>query len=887
MKNPRTALRCGIVTLYGLVGLSAVASLVGAQDGRGLQPLTSDRRSGFGRYHAIFFAVGDQSPRSDMTSLRHPLVEADTLRSVLVREYLFEPANVQIVRNATSAQILDALDSLSNVLGPDDNLLVVYSGHGHYDRAGEEGYWLPADAMLTKRSTWLPNSQIATLMRRLRARQVLIATDACFSGTLTRSGGGPSDSQVETIEFGESVARRTSRRTITAGSFDEVVPARSAFAVEIAKALRSNPGAIMTGGRLAMLIRPAVRQAAGTSVQWGSLSGVTDEQGDFVFVRRVNTESLAARSSTASPVVAPVSGRNALDSPPVERFNKPVRMIAGTRPDADATTSAPEARVPNARRMMVLTFRAVTPGNTGVQAADALRHWLGSDIPTKQLRQIPNGEISGILEASGSRIDEPISSSDARELGRQLRADEFVQGRVRRDGEIWRIEATLHLVRDPSRAQPLRLASAPSLGDAARLISAEIVEARKQLVPELVCESEAREKNWDRAMASAREGIALFPRAVIARTCLLNAMLESKAPDEAQLAIAEEILAIDSRSRRALSIAGDVYRRRNLANPRDTANANKMIHAYTRLVASDPTDLRLVDIVAKAIAGSGSTGVALPIIRKAVEDNPADAELLRTQFLVELAASEFRAAIRSGIKLAALDAAMADTSYFPLMARAYQADSQPAKASDEIAKGVAKFPENASLLVFAAQTQRAAGQTQQAVETLKKALVLDVAVERGNLLLAQLYYEVRQPESAYAALVAAQKTVDSTLVGNVALELGNKAQRELKPEATDAEYVVANNFLALANLRASNPERRLQAKLLSGTVSARRGRALLRVGLDGKNCQLIKQAQEQFTVAQVNIPAGARFAPQVADQNMTALGQLIPRAEQAQKAFCK
>ena len=563
-------------------------------------------------------------------------------------------------------------------------------------------------------------------------------------------------------------------------------------------------------------------------------------------------------------------------------------LVAGTMTCAlDAQVArAPD---PNTPRMMVLTFRSATPGNSGVQAADALRGRMSSEVPYKQLWQIPNTEINAVLEASGYRKDEPLSSNDARELGRQLRADEFIQGFVRREGEAWRIEATLHLVRDPSLAQPLTIASAPKAGDAAKLLSAELVEARKQLTPERNCVNAARDKNWDKAMASAKEGIALFPKATIARTCLLNALFETKATDEVQLAMAEEILAIDARSRRALSIAGDIYRRRNLANPRDTANANKMIQAYTGLIAADPTNTRLVEDVTKAIAGAGNPGVALPIIRKAVEENPGDAALMRTQFLVELAARETKAALTTGAALVALDTAMADTSYYFRMAAAYSADSQPAKAAEEIAKGVAKFPENASLLVVSAQAQRTAGQTQQAIETLKKALVMDANVEKGRLQLAQLYAELKQPDSAYAALVAADKGADSVLVGDVALDLGNKAQRELATNtaATEADYISTVNYLTLADANASSAERRQQAKFLLGAVSVRRGQALLKAGGETRNCQLVKQASEQFAIAQVNVPAGGRFAPQAAGQLMQALGQLMPAAAQTEKAVCK
>jgi tetratricopeptide (TPR) repeat protein len=543
---------------------------------------------------------------------------------------------------------------------------------------------------------------------------------------------------------------------------------------------------------------------------------------------------------------------------------------------------------PDTPRMMVLTFRtASTERNVGVQASDAVRSRLNSDVPYKQLWQIPTTEINAVLEASGYRKDEPLSSNDARELGRQLRADEFVQGLVRKEGEQWRVEATLHLVRDPSLAQPLNVATGNRPGDAARAISTEMVEARKQLVPERNCVNAARDKNWDRAMAAAREGIAAYPKAVIARTCLLNAMFETKAADDAQLAMAEEILAIDPRSRRALSIAGDIYRKRNVANPRDSANANKMIQAYTGLIASDPTNTRLVEDVTKAIAGAGNPGVALPIIRKAVEDNPGDAALMRTQFLVELAAREYKAGIKTGTELAALDTAQADTNYFFRMQDAYIKDSQTTQAAEVIARGVAKFPENASLLVVLAQTQRAAGQSQQALETLKKALTMDPKVERGQVQLAQLYNDLKRPDSAYAALVEADKGADSTLAGPLALTFANALQRELKPESTEADYTNVTNYLTFADQNAATPEGRLQAKFLLGAVSVRHGQALLRTGGETKNCAMVRQSQEKLAVAQINVPAGGRFAPAAAAQLMTAIGQLIPAAEQTQKAVCK
>jgi hypothetical protein len=50
---------------------------------------------------------------------------------------------------------------------------------------------------------------------------------------------------------------------------------------------------------------------------------------------------------------------------------------------------------------------------------------------------------------------------------------------------------------------------------------------------------------------------------------------------------------------------------------------------------------------------------------------------------------------------------------------------------------------------------------------------------------------------------------------------------------------------------------------------------------------MVKQASEQFAIAQVNVPAGGRFAPQAAGQLMQALAQLMPAAAQTEKAICK
>ena len=119
--------------------------------------------------------------------------------------------------------------------------------------------------------------------------------------------------------------------------------------------------------------------------------------------------------------------------------------------------------------------------------------------------------------------------------------------------------------------------------------------------------------------------------------------------------------------------------------------------------------------------------------------------------------------------------------------------------------------------------------------------------------------------------------------------------RDTRHQLNDLVHLETQHLLAaqeksnqqLADANATSAERRQQAKFLLGAVSVRRGQALLKAGGETRNCQMVKQASEQFAIAQVNVPAGGRFAPQAAGQLMQALGQLMPAAAQTEKAICK
>lgn len=94
--------------------------------------------------------------------------------------------------DATRKNIFDTLHGVFNSVGPEDNLIIYYAGHGNIDPRTKKGYWVPIDGNTP--SSVLYNYEIVELIKEIEARHILLISDSCFAGTffeVDRSGGGP------------------------------------------------------------------------------------------------------------------------------------------------------------------------------------------------------------------------------------------------------------------------------------------------------------------------------------------------------------------------------------------------------------------------------------------------------------------------------------------------------------------------------------------------------------------------------------------------------------------------------------------------------------------------------------------------------------------------
>lgn len=157
---------------------------------------------------------------------------------------------------------------LRKSLTEDDNLLIYYAGHGTLDETNDRGHWLPKDAKEDDTTKWISNITLTDLINIMAARHVLVVSDSCYAGALTRttatslrSGRTAQQRAADYI----ALNKKRSRTALTSGGLMPVLDrgrnGHSVFANALIDALRNN-AEIIDGQRLMLQIRSRVAQAA-------------------------------------------------------------------------------------------------------------------------------------------------------------------------------------------------------------------------------------------------------------------------------------------------------------------------------------------------------------------------------------------------------------------------------------------------------------------------------------------------------------------------------------------------------------------------------------------------------------------------------------------------
>lgn len=133
----------------------------------------------------VALLIGNNAYRSPIPELETPINDANAIAAQLRDRMGYE---TRVVGNANRQELVNALNDLIRNTARNDSVLVMYSGHGYLDEATHTGYWLPTDADVQTPYRWISNQTIARALRNIPAKQVMLVSDSCYSGSLTREG---------------------------------------------------------------------------------------------------------------------------------------------------------------------------------------------------------------------------------------------------------------------------------------------------------------------------------------------------------------------------------------------------------------------------------------------------------------------------------------------------------------------------------------------------------------------------------------------------------------------------------------------------------------------------------------------------------------------------
>lgn len=234
----------------------------------------------FGNYQAL--VIGNDRYQNGLPALNTATGDAQAVAAMLKSAYGFK---VTLLLNATREQIIGTLAKLRKTLTWDDNLLIYYAGHGSYDQAADQGYWLPVDAAPDDPTNWVSNTDLTNMLKAMQARHVMVVADSCYSGTLTRDA----NVGIKNSDYIQRMVQKKARTVMTSGGLEPVADSggsgHSVFAAAFIAALQQN-GGVMDAQAFFAKVREPVVLAAPQTPEYSNLRFAGHEGGDFVFVRK-------------------------------------------------------------------------------------------------------------------------------------------------------------------------------------------------------------------------------------------------------------------------------------------------------------------------------------------------------------------------------------------------------------------------------------------------------------------------------------------------------------------------------------------------------------------------------------------------------------------------
>jgi hypothetical protein len=235
-----------------------------------------------GPYYAL--VIGNNNYKY-LPKLQTAINDAKEVGQLLHDRYGF---TTTVLSDASRDNILTALIDYRRTLPDKSNLLIYYAGHGYNDRDADEAYWLPIDAQKDNNQNWISADDITRDVRTIASQHILIISDSCYSGVLTRDA----EAAINPKERGAFLAKMWSSksRTLMASGGDEPVAdggggGHSVFAAAILQSLQNMSDSEFTAASLFQRVQPRVAGRSEQLPQYNLIRNSGHNFGDFIFSR--------------------------------------------------------------------------------------------------------------------------------------------------------------------------------------------------------------------------------------------------------------------------------------------------------------------------------------------------------------------------------------------------------------------------------------------------------------------------------------------------------------------------------------------------------------------------------------------------------------------------
>jgi hypothetical protein len=235
--------------------------------------------------------------------------DGESFTRLLGDHFRFNENSIQFIKDhdATQANIIKAFRKLALTMTEYDNLVIFFSGHGVYDEILDEGYWIPADAVLGNNGDYISNSEIVKFVKAIRAHHIVLIIDSCFSGTLAEYKGLTGVERVENLP---------SRWVITSGRKEPVLDGKpgdhSPFSEGILDFLNLHKDSRALVSDLIQYVKTVVANNMEQIPLGSPLYGVGDKGGEYIFH---SIQDLPPRIKEGSPDSKIIISKNKPESP--------------------------------------------------------------------------------------------------------------------------------------------------------------------------------------------------------------------------------------------------------------------------------------------------------------------------------------------------------------------------------------------------------------------------------------------------------------------------------------------------------------------------------------------------------------------------------------------